>query len=279
MNNPVEIEKIGAVTVVTLNRPDVRNAVDAATARALYQAFVDFEADDNALVAVFHGAHGHFCAGWDLQAAAQMAGGGPDSGPGVLVDLDFEPIDNNLVSQSSAIGPLGPMGPTRLLLSKPVIAAVSGAAVAGGMELALWCDMRVMEADAYLGVYCRRFGVPLIDGGTVRLPRLVGLGHAMDLILTGRKVEAAEALQMGLCNRVVPAGEARAAAIALAQQLAKFPQRTMRADRMSAYVQGTLPIHQALHQEWQRGKLCIPDGLEGAARFAGGEGRHGRFKE
>ena len=270
MNNPVETEKLGAVTVVTLKRPEVRNAVDAATACALYQAFVDFEADDDALVAVFHGAHGHFCAGWDLQAAAQMAGGGPDNGPGVLVDLDFEPMDAQ---------PLGPMGPTRLLLSKPVIAAVSGAAVAGGMELALWCDMRVMEADAYFGVYCRRFGVPLIDGGTVRLPRLVGLGHAMDLILTGRKVESAEALQMGLCNRVVPAGQARQAAIELAQQLTKFPQRTMRADRMSAYVQGDLPIAQALHQEWQRGKLCIPDGLAGAARFAAGEGRHGRFKE
>ena len=270
MNSPVETEKLGAVMVVTLNRPEVRNAVDAATARALYQAFVDFEADDDALVAVFHGAHGHFCAGWDLQAAAQMVGGGPDDGEGVLVDLDFEPMDAQ---------PLGPMGPTRLLLSKPVIAAVSGAAVAGGMELALWCDMRVMEADAYFGVYCRRFGVPLIDGGTVRLPRLVGLGHAMDLILTGRKVESAEALQMGLCNRVVPTGQARQAAIELAQQLTKFPQRTMRADRMSAYVQGDLPIAQALHQEWQRGKLCIPDGLAGAARFAAGEGRHGRFKE
>ena len=169
------------------------------------------------------------------------------------------------------------MGPSRLQLSKPVIAAVSGAAVAGGMELALWCDMRVMEEDAYFGVYCRRFGVPLIDGGTVRLPRLVGMGHAMDLILTGRKVEAAESLQMGLANRVVPKGQAREAAIKLAQQLAGFPQATMLADRESAYAQWDLPVARALHQEWQRGKQRIGDGLEGAARFAGGEGRHGKF--
>ena len=190
---------------MTLERPEVRNAVDADTARALYDAFVGFDADDTARVAVFHGANGHFCAGWDLQAAAKMARQG--GGPGVPVDLDFEPA----AMGPDAVAPLGPMGPSRLLLSKPVIAAVSGAAVAGGMELALWCDMRVMEEDAYFGVYCRRFGVPLIDGGTVRLPRLVGMGHAMDLILTGRKVEAAEALQMGLANRVVPTGSAREA--------------------------------------------------------------------
>jgi enoyl-CoA hydratase len=163
------------------------------------------------------------------------------------------------------------------LLSKPVIAAVSGAAVAGGMELALWCDLRVMEADAYFGVYCRRFGVPLIDGGTVRLPRLIGMGHAMDLILTGRKVEAGEALQMGLCNRVVPTGQALDAALALAQQLCRFPQKTMLADRMSAYTQWDLDLPHALHQEWERGKSCITDGVEGAVRFAGGEGRHGGF--
>jgi enoyl-CoA hydratase len=169
------------------------------------------------------------------------------------------------------------MGPSRLLLSKPVIAAVGGAAVAGGMELALWCDMRVMEEDAYFGVYCRRFGVPLIDGGTVRLPRLVGMGHAMDLILTGRKVEADEALRMGLANRVVPRGQARDAAIALAQQLAKFPQKTMLADRMNAYEQWDLPLPQALHMEWARSKERIADGLEGAGRFAAGEGRHGQF--
>ena len=162
-------------------------------------------------------------------------------------------------------------------IRKPVIAAVSGAAVAGGMELALWCDLRVMEADAYFGVFCRRFGVPLIDGGTVRLPRLIGMGHAMDLILTGRKVEATEALQMGLCNRVVPTGQALQAALELAQQLADFPQKTMLADRLSAYTQWDLPLPQALHQEWQRGKQCIEEGLQGALRFAAGGGRHGKF--
>ncbi len=266
MSDSVRVEKMGPVSVVTLDRADVRNAVDAATAAALHDAFVAFDADEDARVAVFHGANGHFCAGWDLQRGAELArqGGGAD----VLGELDFEPGEDQ---------PLGPMGPSRLLLSKPVIAAVSGAAVAGGMELALWCDMRVMEEDAYFGVYCRRFGVPLIDGGTVRLPRLVGLGHAMDLILTGRKVEAAEALQMGLANRVVPKGGARDAAIQLAQQLAKFPQKTMRADRMNAYEQWDRPLSEALHGEWERSKHCIPEGLEGAARFAGGEGRHGKF--
>ena len=184
-------------------------------------------------MAVFHGANGHFCAGWDLQAGAQH-GAASAGGAGVLDRPGFR--------SRRTRRPPGPMGPSRLLLSKPVIAAVSGAAVAGGMELALWCDMRVMEEDAYFGVYCRRFGVPLIDGGTVRLPRLVGMGHAMDLILTGRKVEAAEALQMGLANRVVPKGEARDAAIELAQQLAKFPQETMLSDRMNAYEQWDLPL-------------------------------------
>ena len=265
----VLVEKLDEVTVVTLDRPDVRNAVDSGHALALYEAFVAFEADGNARVAVFHGAHGHFCAGWDLQFGAKMLRESGERESGVFVDLDFQPGDSQ---------PAGPMGPSRLMLSKPVIAAVSGAAVAGGMELALWCDMRVMEEDAYFGVYCRRFGVPLIDGGTVRLPRLIGMGHAMDLILTGRKVEAAEALQMGLANRVVPSGGAREAALALARQLANFPQKTMLADRESAYTQWSLPLSQALHQEWQRGKNCIGEGLQGAARFADGQGRHGNFK-
>ena len=265
MDTSVRVEKLGPVTAVTLDRPEVRNAVDAATARALHQAFLAFEADDEALVAVFHGANGHFCAGWDLQAGAQLAH--DPQGAGSLGELDFSGEEEQ---------PLGPMGPSRLLLAKPVIAAVSGAAVAGGMELALWCDMRVMEEDAYFGVYCRRFGVPLIDGGTVRLPRLVGMGHAMDLILTGRKVEAAEALQMGLCNRIVPKGGARDAAVALAQQLAKFPQATMLADRMNAYQQWDLPLPEALHLEWERSKHRIADGIEGATRFAAGEGRHGK---
>ena len=266
MNATVHVEKLGPVTLVTLDRREVRNAVDAATAEALHQAFLGFDADDEARVAVFHGAHGHFCAGWDLQRGAELAR--EAGGANVLANLDFSPADAQ---------PLGPMGPSRLLLSKPVIAAVSGAAVAGGMELALWCDMRVMEEDAYFGVYCRRFGVPLIDGGTVRLPRLIGMGHAMDLILTGRKVEAAEALRMGLANRVVPIGGARDAAIELAQQLAKFPRKTMLADRMNAYEQWDKPLPEALHGEWERSKHRIADGLEGAARFAGGEGRHGKF--
>ena len=261
----VTTEHLGDVWVVTLDRPDVRNAVDHETAQALHAAFLAFEDDGDARVAVFHGANGHFCAGWDLQHGARLAASG---GSGGLDQLDFDPQD---------LRALGPMGPSRLQLSKPVIAAISGAAVAGGMELALWCDLRVVEADAYFGVYCRRFGVPLIDGGTVRLPRLIGMGHAMDLILTGRQVQAAEALQMGLANRVVPAGQAREAAIALARQLAAFPQATMRADRESACAQWDLPLGEALQQEWQRGKARIPDALEGATRFAAGQGRHGGF--
>ncbi len=271
MKNSVETHQSGAVTVVSLNRPEVRNAVDAETAQALYAAFLAFEADDAARVAVFHGANGHFCAGWDLLAGAALAASADSGSHNPLAGLEFS------ADASAAPGPLGPMGPSRLLLSKPVIAAVSGAAVAGGMELALWCDLRVMEEDAYFGVFCRRFGVPLIDGGTVRLPRLIGMGRALDLILTGRKVEAAEALQIGLCNRVVPSGTALDAALALAQQLCEFPQQTMRADRLSAYAQWDLPLPQALHQEWQRGKQCIEDGLQGALRFAAGSGRHGKF--
>lgn len=272
MTASVDIYQHGAIRVVTINRADVRNAVDADTARQLYEAFVAFDADPDSRVAVFHGAHGHFCAGWDLQAGASLA---LQQAQGVD---PFEALEFSAQTyESNPVGPAGPMGPSRLLLSKPVIAAVSGAAVAGGMELALWCDMRVMEEDAYFGVFCRRFGVPLIDGGTVRLPRLIGMGHAMDLILTGRKVEAAEALQMGLCNRVVRRGEALSAAITLAEQLAGFPQQTMLADRASAYAQWNLDLPQALQQEWQRGKACIASGLDGAARFAAGAGRHGKF--
>jgi enoyl-CoA hydratase len=276
MSNSVQVSSQGPVTVVTLSRPDVRNAVDADTARQLYAAFVGFESDPQARVAVFHGDHGHFCAGWDLQAGARLAQA-HDGATDVFSTLNFSSADYRQQGQSVP-GPQGPMGPSRLMLSKPVIAAVSGAAVAGGMELALWCDMRVLEEDAYFGVYCRRFGVPLIDGGTVRLPRLVGMGHAMDLILTGRKVESAEALAMGLCNRVVPRGEGLSAAIALAEQLAGFPQQTMLADRASAYAQWDLAMPQALQQEWEHGRQCIAAGLEGAARFSSGVGRHGKFE-
>lgn len=262
MPETVRTERIGPVTLVTLDRREVRNAVDDATAQALYEAFLAFEADDDARVAVFHGENGHFCAGWDLQAGARL------SDPAALARLEFD---------GGEAKPRGPMGPSRLLLSKPVVAAVGGAAVAGGMELALWCDLRVMEEDAYFGVYCRRFGVPLIDGGTVRLPRLIGLGHALDLILTGRKVDAVEALQMGLANRIVPKGHAKDAALELARQLAKFPQATMLADRMNAYEQWGKPLPEALNAEWERSRHRIADGIEGAARFASGEGRHGKF--
>ena len=264
----VRVEQLDTVTVVTLERLDVRNAVDADTARALHAAFMAFDADERAHGAVLHGAHGHFCAGWDLQAGARLVRNSADAAERLQEELDFAAADAQ---------PPGPMGPSRLLLSKPVIAAVEGAAVAGGTELALWCDLRVMAQDAYFGIYCRRFGVPLIDGGTVRLPRLIGQSRALDLILTGRRVDADEALAIGLANRVVPTGTAREAAIALARELAAFPQATLRADRLSALTQweGTLP--EALLREWEGGKPCIADALAGAARFAGGAGRHGGF--
>src|SRR5690242_4439117 len=214
----VRIEKHGPITTVTLSRPEVRNAVDRATAAELADAFRAFDADPDARVAVFHGDHGTFCAGADLKANA--------SGNFNRAEPDGD----------------GPMGPSRLLLGKPVIAAVSGYAVAGGLELALWCDLRVVEEDAVMGVFCRRWGVPLIDGGTVRLPRLIGLSRALDLILTGRPVGAAEALSMGLANRVVPRGTARQAAEQLAREIAEFPQICMRGDRRSAYEQFDLSL-------------------------------------
>ncbi|MDO9453751.1 MAG: crotonase/enoyl-CoA hydratase family protein, partial [Stagnimonas sp.] len=236
------------------------------TAHALHAAFLAFEDNAEARVAVFHGAHGHFCAGWDLQYGARLAASGDSAG----LDLDFAANDPHA---------LGPMGPSRLQLSKPVIAAVSGAAVAGGMELALWCDMRVMEEDAYFGVYCRRFGVPLIDGGTVRLPRLIGMSRALDLILTGRPVAADEALQMGLANRVVPAGEALVAAEQLALQIAAFPQTCMRGDRQSAYQQWGMDEAAAISNEFAHGKKTLQSGetVAGAGRFSSGTGRHGQF--
>lgn len=263
----VTTENQGRVRLVRLHRPEVRNAVDSATAQALHAAFMNFEADDSADVAVFYGAGGHFCAGWDLQSGAQLQAQGvaPEA---LAQSLDFA---------ADAVQPTGPMGPSRLLLSKPVIAAISGAAVAGGMELALWCDLRVMEEDAYMGVFCRRFGVPLIDGGTVRLPRLIGLSQAMDLILTGRKVLADEALRLGLCNRVVAPGQVLQAALALAQEVADFPQATLRADRASALAAHGLSERAALLQEWAGGRDCLAQALEGASRFAGGQGRHGQF--
>jgi enoyl-CoA hydratase len=240
----VRIEKSGPVTTVILDRPAVKNAVDRPTALALADAFRAFEADPEASVGVLHGDHGTFCAGADLKA---IAGG-----------------DGNRVAPDGD----GPMGPTRLLLSKPVIAAIAGHAVAGGLELALWCDLRVVEETATLGVFCRRWGVPLIDGGTVRLPRLIGLSRALDLILTGRAVGAAEALAMGLANRVVPAGTARAAAEALAHQLAALPQTCMREDRLSAYEQLGMSLDAAIANELTRGVRSLEAGaVAGAQRF------------
>jgi len=247
----VGIEAEGPVAIVTLDRRAARNAVDRETAQQLADAFRAFDADPALRVAVLYGAHGTFCAGADLKAFA--------TGGGNRVALDGD----------------GPMGPTRMVLGKPVIAAIAGHAVAGGLELALWCDLRVAEADAVLGVFCRRFGVPLIDGGTIRLPRLIGLSRALDRILTGRAVAADEALAMGLVNRVVPPGEARAAAVALGQQLAALPQAAMLADRASAYAQHDLELPAALAQELQLGSRALAEGLAGAARFAAGAGRHG----
>ena len=253
---PITIEKNGPITTVIMSRPEVRNAVDRANAQALADAFREFEGDDSASVGVLYGDNGTFCAGADLKAISE--------GRGNRVDPEGD----------------GPMGPSRMLLSKPVIAAVSGYAVAGGLELALWCDLRVAEETAVMGVFCRRWGVPLIDGGTIRLPRLIGLGHALDLILTGRPVDAREALQMGLVNRVVAKGAAREEAEKLAREIAAFPQICMREDRMSAYEQFDLSLPDALRNEFNHGLNSLQAGArEGAARFASGAGRHGSFTD
>ncbi|MEU6063985.1 MULTISPECIES: crotonase/enoyl-CoA hydratase family protein [Streptomyces] len=252
---PVRLERKDHVTTVVLSRPEVRNAVDGPTAAELAAAFRAFEADDNARVAVLWGEGGTFCAGADLKAM------GTDRGNRVAEDGD------------------GPMGPTRLRLSKPVIAAVAGHAVAGGLELALWCDLRVAEEDAVFGVYCRRWGVPLIDGGTVRLPRLIGTSRAMDMILTGRPVPAREAYEIGLANRLVPTGRARQEAEELAASVARFPQACLRGDRASVLDQDGLAEPAAMRGELQYGMDVLAQALEGAARFAGGAGRHGSFTE
>src|SRR5947207_1136281 len=251
----VRVEHAGAVTTIVLDRPEARNAVDRDTAAALADAFRAFEADAAARVAVLWGANGTFCAGADLKATASGRA------------LRREPEGD------------GPMGPSRMRLSKPTIAAVAGYAVAGGLELALWCDLRVLEEDAVLGVFCRRWGVPLIDGGTVRLPRLIGLSRALDLILTGRPVDAREAERIGLANRVVPRGQARAAAEALAAEIAAFPPRCVLSDRRSAYESEGAALDAALRREFELGKATIDAGesREGAARFAAGAGRHGEF--
>jgi enoyl-CoA hydratase len=261
----LSIERDGPVTTFIRDRRAARNAMDPASADALTAALQAFDADDTQSVAVLWGAGGAFCSGFDLKYAGSLLG---QERP--LAALDF--------AEGSA--PRGPMGPTRLALSKPVIAAVAGPAVAGGMELALWCDLRVMEETAYMGVYCRRWGVPLIDGGTVRLPRIVGRGRALDLILTGRKVEAEECLRIGLCDRVVPEGESRVAAEALAHEIARFPQACLRADRRSVFLQEGLSEPDALRAEWDCSSGVFErEGAAGAARFAGGQGRHGDFRD
>lgn len=261
---PVLVERRGPVTLVTLQRSEARNAVDRETAHLLHQAFLAFEVDPAAAVAILTGAAGTFCAGADLKAVAAGRGN-------LLVPVSAE---------GTAAPEPGPLGPTRLTLSKPVIAAIEGHAVAGGLELALWCDLRVMAEDAVLGVFCRRFGVPLIDGGTVRLPRLIGLSRALDLVLTGRPVGAAEALAMGLVNRVAPAGAALAAAFELADALAAFPQTCLRADLVATRRAFEGNMGEALAREFEPALAVLKaDGLGGAARFAAGVGRGGRFSE
>ena len=256
--NSVLVERDGPLWTVTLNRPELRNAVDGATAHRLAQAFREFDADADACVAILHGAGGQFCAGADLKAVASGHGANP-------LDADRHAD--------------GPMGPTRLQLTKPVIAAVEGHAVGGGLELALWCDLRVASSTAVFGVFSRRFGVPLIDGGTVRLPRLIGESRALDLILTGRAVAADEALALGLVNRVVAVGAALAAARALAREIAAFPQHCLRNDRASVKAQHGLPLNAALAQEFALGLQTLQSGesASGAQRFGTGVGRHGTF--
>ena len=264
---PVRIERDGPVWTVIHSRFEARNAMDPAHARQLFEAFAAFDADPDASVAVFWGEGGAFCAGYDLKAAATTGS-------------DSQSIERLSFKRSDEAGHIrGPMGPSRMQLSKPVIAAVAGPAVAGGMELAIWADIRVMETTAYMGVYCRRWGVPLVDGGTVRLPRLVGEGRALDLIMTGRQVMAEECLRIGLCEYVVPEGEARGRAEALAHDIARFPQACMRADVASAKATYGMDEMEALAHEFAQGKGIVTlEGVHGARRFAAGSGRGGDFE-
>jgi enoyl-CoA hydratase len=264
----VRIEKQGKVWTVIHSRPEARNAMDPESADALVEAFNAFDRDREAAVAVLWGEGGAFCAGWDLKYCASII-----DRPEKLHAIDYPLDDRTRI-------PRGPLGPTRLELDKPVIAAVAGPAVAGGFELALWCDVRVMEESAYFGVYCRRWGVPLVDGGTVRLPRIVGMGRAMEIILTGRKVTAEEALRIGACEHVAPEGKSRELAEAMAHEIARFPQACVRADRRSAYAQQGLTQREAMRKEWYNGyPAFVADGAAGAARFASGKGRHGDFRD
>jgi enoyl-CoA hydratase len=262
----VRIEKKGKVWTVIHSRPAARNAMDPESADALVAAFKSFDEDRDAAVAVLWGEGGAFCAGWDLKYGASLM-----KDPTPIHEIDFPLGEHQEI-------PRGPLGPTRLELDKPVIAAVAGPAVAGGFELALWCDVRIMEESAYFGVYCRRWGVPLIDGGTVRLPRIVGRGRALEIILTGRKVPAEEALRIGACEQVVPDGKSREFAEAMAHEIARFPQACMRADRRSVYMQEGLSLRDAMRKEWYDGIPAFKaEGAAGAARFASGKGRHGDF--
>ena len=262
----VHVAKSGPVTTVIIDRPEVRNAFNPATAEALFAAFEDFDRDPEAHVAVLYGKGNYFCAGWDLKHASASKG-----------ELELEELA--MPTDGSQL-PRGAMGPSRMELSKPVIGAIAGPALAGGMELALWCDVRIMEEGAYFGVYCRRWGIPLIDGGTVRLPRLVGMGRALEIIMTGRKVPARECYSIGLCERVVPNGTAREAAEEMAREIARFPPECMRADRRSVYLQHGLPVREALEREWYNGLDALKnEGIAGAQRFVDGLGRHGDYSK
>jgi enoyl-CoA hydratase len=266
----VRIEKDGSVWTIIHDRPEARNAMDPKSADALTAAFLEFDADNEASVAVFYGAGGAFCAGWDLKYVSSLNAAYP------LGELDIATAGPR--GNGGEI-PRGPLGPSRLELDKPVIAAIEGPAVAGGMELGLWCDFRIMAEGSYFGVYCRRWGVPLIDGGTVRLPRIVGQGRALEIILTGRKVPAEECLSIGLCEYLTPKGGARAKAEELAREIARFPQVCVRADRRSAIRSHGLTVRDGLIQEWYNGReAVIKDGVAGASRFREGLGRHGDFK-
>jgi enoyl-CoA hydratase len=268
----VRVERNGPVwTVIHSRFGEARNAMDPASADAIVDALKSFDSDDSASVAVLWGEGGAFCSGWDLKFASTLS------------DRDTfqrDVVDGLAFPTGANAAPRGPLGPTRLELSKPVIAAVDGPAVAGGMELALWCDIRVLAETAYFGVYCRRWGIPLLDGGSVRLGRLVGQGRAMEIIMTGRKVAAEEAMRIGMCEKVVAHGQARAAAEMMARDIARFPQEAVRADRRSVLETYGLPVREALRREWVNGvEAHFKEGAAGARRFASGLGRHGDFEK
>ena len=268
----VKIEKSSNVWTIIHSRPEARNAMSPASADALYNAFIEFENNNDASVAVFWGEGGSFCSGWDLKYASSL------KGPNPLKNLNI-PNNRNDNENGSDI-PRGPMGPSRLELTKPVIGAISGAAVAGGMELALWCDFRVMEKSSYLGVYCRRWGIPLIDGGTVRLPKIIGQGRALEIVLTGRKVMAEECKKIGLCEFLDEDDTSREKAEEIAHSIAKLPQECVRADRNSILKQTNLNLKQGLNYDWNNSvDVLDTEGIQGATRFSKGKGRHGSFED